>query len=211
MYKSYNGWVTREIFSMIQQYELMFIVPGSLDDAQVPAIKERAVSFINEAQATITLDVDLGRRRLAYMIKRQTYGHYFLVQFTTEQDTVAALDKKLRLDPEVLRYLLIKALPRTADDITAMLAEPERTQVVEPVVVEQPTPAPVQAEEFGPTVKRDDPAPGETKNVSETEADVAEVEPAAVAEEVVEEDPTKSIEELDKKLDALLDDTNIKL
>ncbi len=193
---------------MIQQYELMFVVPGSLDDAQVPAIKERVVSFINEAEATITLDVDLGRRRLAYMIKRQTHGHYFVLQFTTEQNTVAALDKKLRLDHEVLRYLLVKALPQTEDDITAMLAEPERTQVVEPVVVEQPVPAPAPAEEFGPTVKRDDPAPGETKNVTET--DTVEEPTVAVATET-EEDPNKSIEALDKKLDALLDDTNIDL
>lgn len=193
---------------MTQQYELMFILPGSLDDAQVPEIKNRVLTFINEAQATVGTDVDLGRRRLAYQIKRQTSGHYFVLQFTAEQDAVAALDKKLRLDAEILRYLLIKASVRTADDIKAMLAEPERTQVVEePVVVEQPTQAPT--EEFGPTVKRDDPAPGETKNVTDTEE--VEAVPVVEVETAEEEDPTKSIEELDKKLDALLDDTNIKI
>lgn len=199
---------------MTQQYELMFIVPGSLDDAQVPEIKNRVLTFINEAQATVGTDVDLGRRRLAYQIKRQTTGHYFVLQFTAEQDAVAALDKKLRLDAEILRYLLIKASVRSAEDIKAMLAEPERTQVVveEPAVAEPTAPvqAQVQAEEFGPTVKRDDPAPGETKNV--TDAEEVEAEPVAEAATTTEEeDPIKSIEELDKKLDALLDDTNIKL
>ncbi len=204
---------------MNEVYELMFIVPGSLDESQVPAVKERAMGLVTAAGGSIVADHDLGRRRLQYQVKRQTSGHYYLVYFNIERSQMAELDKQLRLDPDVLRYLLVKGIQRTEEELTKMLADhhPGQAQpiVEEPVkateggveedakrakerAAEKPIEKPVEkpAEESAAEAKGDL-APGETK-----------------AEEVTEEkeaaDPKSvSVEDLDKKLDAILDDTDI--
>lgn len=194
---------------MTQQYELMFIVPGSLDDTQVPDIKNRVVSLITQADGTIVTDVDLGRRRLAYSIKRQTSGHYVVLQFAMPQAAISSLDKTLQLDSEILRHLLVKAPVRAAADIQTMLKEPERKTLVEV----KSEPAPVAVQDFGPTVRRDDPAPGETKNITvEAETPAAQPIGAATTDGLAPvEDSNATIEALDKKLDAILDDTDINL
>lgn len=218
---------------MTQLYELMFIVPGSLDDAQVPEVKNRVLEMIKAANGDITMEHDMERRRLAYPIKRQTYGHYHLVQFNLEPEALLELDKNLRMDADILRHLIIKGTVRAVAEIKTMLADHHPQKETDPVikkVVSHHVPA--GAAEPGPTVKREDIAPGETKKApatvdqpvpaSETPSPAAEpvmdtavseipqesIEPTASVEEP---EAAVSIEELDKRLDAILDDSDIEL
>ena len=56
----------------------------------------------------ITDSKDLGSKELAYPIKKETVGYYFVVDFTAEAETVAELDRKARIDESVLRHLITR-------------------------------------------------------------------------------------------------------
>ena len=172
----------------MEHYELMFVLPGSLDPATVPAIQTRVEEYIQAVGGTTTTKVDLERRRLAYNIGKETHGYYSIRQFDTEPAKIKELDQKLRLENEVLRYLLVKAPAMTADQIQEMIAG-EKNKIVKP--------APVVAKEAKTSVTA----------LTEDEKIFAEANTAKV--EVDIEKNKVSIEELDKKLDAILEDTDL--
>lgn len=49
-----------------------------------------------------------GQKPLAYPIKRKTSGYYAHFEMQAEPGNIKALDKNLRLEEDVLRYLLIR-------------------------------------------------------------------------------------------------------
>lgn len=49
-----------------------------------------------------------GLRDLAYPIQHQSKGHYAHYEFEAEPDKIAPLDKALKLDEDILRYLLVR-------------------------------------------------------------------------------------------------------
>lgn len=53
--------------------------------------------------------IDLwGNRDLAYPIKRQTKGTYVHIEFEAMPQSVVSLDKSLKVEENVLRYLLVR-------------------------------------------------------------------------------------------------------
>ncbi len=51
---------------------------------------------------------DFGKRSLAYPIRKQKDGQYWLVTFTSSGSGITALSKKLQQDENVLRFLVVK-------------------------------------------------------------------------------------------------------
>lgn len=169
----------------------MYIVPGSLELEQVPAVKTQLATLLQTVGVTVTSEYDMERRRLSYPIGKETYGYYQVVQFDATSTAVRELDAKLRLDNQLLRYLLVKARPLTAEQIkTMVIGEKYAKQKPQPVKPE------VKTEKVSATAL--------------TEAELAFANAASKRVTVVEEEEQKlSVEELDKKLDAILEDTDL--
>ncbi|EKD76132.1 MAG: 30S ribosomal protein S6 [uncultured bacterium] len=174
----------------MEHYELMFVLPGSLDPATVLAVQARVDDYIQNASGTTTTKVDLERRRLAYKIGQQTHGYYSIRQFDIEPAKIKDIDQKLHLENEVLRYMLVKAPVMTAEAIKEMMAG-EKYKIVKPV----------------PVVVAPKEAKTSVTALTEDEKLFAEAHVAKV--DVDTEKNKVSIEELDKKLDAILEDTDL--
>lgn len=72
-------------------------------------------AFLDSLRKQITADEgkiekeDLwGERALSYPIKRQTKGFYAHFEIQSDPQKIKGIDKNLRLDEDVLRYLLIR-------------------------------------------------------------------------------------------------------
>jgi small subunit ribosomal protein S6 len=91
------------------RYELLYIIPTTFTDEEVGTVEQKIAALFTKVGATIDSTRRLGKFRLAYTIKTQRHGHYVLVMFTAEHGTVAKLDELLRITPEVLRHLIIRA------------------------------------------------------------------------------------------------------
>ena len=91
----------------MRNYEVIVIVHPDLDETAMTGVVDKVKAWITDAGGTIA-KVDLwGRRRMAYTIRKQREGQYFLVQAELEPTATAGLDRSLRFLEPVMRYSII--------------------------------------------------------------------------------------------------------
>lgn len=90
----------------MRTYEVACVFQG--DDGVFTRGKELVKSELEKLGAQIIGEEDLGQRNLAYPIKRETRGHYWI--YSVEMDPAKAnqIEHALRLTSELLRVLVIK-------------------------------------------------------------------------------------------------------
>src|SRR3990167_7056147 len=88
-------------------YELMAVINPKVD---ADATAKKIEKFIEDAKAASVKVEKLGRKELAYPIKKQKEADYFLFSFDAGGEEIKGICDKIRLEQEaVLRYLVIKA------------------------------------------------------------------------------------------------------
>lgn len=159
-------------------YELMYVVPAIFSDDETAAIIKKIGSLLVENGGVVIKEEDLGKKRLAYKIGHHTAGRYVLVDFKMQPGALKNVEEKLRLSDEIIRHMIIKAQVKTDDDLAREKTAAER----------------IEAKEKAKIMK---------------EIKIEEEKQEEVKEEIKEEaKETKkvSLEDLDKKLDEILDD-----
>lgn len=91
----------------MRKYEMMYIVRPELDEEAVQAVGEKFQGIINNGGEVTNYNV-MGKRRLAYEIKKYRDGIYVLINFTATPDTVKELDRIVRITDEVIRYIIVQ-------------------------------------------------------------------------------------------------------
>lgn len=88
-------------------YELTLVLPGK-NKAKEKTYTEKVEKIVKVAEGKVVKKESWGEIELSYPIKKQTAG--FFIHFILELDSkaVKAVDEKLRVDDELLRYLMIK-------------------------------------------------------------------------------------------------------
>ncbi len=89
-------------------YELLFIAQPNLDEEALNALVSRVQQVITDNQGQIIKVEQMGRRKLAYPIKKYREGSYVLVQANLERAAMAELERTLKLSEDVLRHLLVR-------------------------------------------------------------------------------------------------------
>ncbi len=91
----------------MRKYELTIVLPGSVTPAKKKAAKEKIEKLIKVLKGKVAKLDDWGERKLAYEIKKNTSGTFLHFQIELEAGSAPEIDKKLRLDEEMIRYLLV--------------------------------------------------------------------------------------------------------
>lgn len=93
-------------------YEIVFIIHPDLDDSSFTEIIEQVKGWITAAGGSITKEDIWGKRRLAYLIRKQREGQYVLLQAQMPVNFVRELERNFRLTEPMMRYLVT----RTTDE-----------------------------------------------------------------------------------------------
>lgn len=160
-------------------YDLLYIIPAVMTDSEAETVAAKVTEMIKATGAAITRTENLGKLKLAYPIKHQKYGFYMLTQFDAEPGTVAKLENDLRLNENVLRHQLTTRL--TGSEKTIYKLEAYKS--------------PISEEGFAP-------------RRGEREREVKRRPATPTAGAPMKKGPEMTIEELDKKLDAILEGTS---
>lgn len=88
------------------KYETLFIVNPTLGDEEIASVVDKFKSLI-ESNGTIEKIDDWGKRRLAYPINDLMEGHYELIEFTSVPSFPAELDRKFKIDDNIMRSMII--------------------------------------------------------------------------------------------------------
>lgn len=89
-------------------YELVYVLQPTLDEQSIVAINERVEQIVTSGNGTMTTTELWGRRTLAYPINKQFEGHYVMQQFSMDPTKVGEIDRVLRLNENVMRYLVLR-------------------------------------------------------------------------------------------------------
>lgn len=89
------------------RYELMYLLASQIAENEVPAISEQILKAIKDNEGTEITETQLGKKKLAYPIKKTRNGFYVVVNFVMSGSKLASLDAKIRsMDTSVIRYLI---------------------------------------------------------------------------------------------------------
>lgn len=89
-------------------YEITYILRPGLEDPQVNELSSHFSDVVkNNGAGEIAIE-PMGKRRLAYEIKKQREGHYICMKFDGSADCAKEAIRQLRLHDDVLRALLIR-------------------------------------------------------------------------------------------------------
>ena len=92
----------------MNKYEMMFIVKATMESDQVKSTAENMKKIVEECGGKIIEYKELGEKKLAYPIKKELNGYYFVMQFEATKEAEAELGRKAGLDENVLRHLIIR-------------------------------------------------------------------------------------------------------
>ena len=91
----------------MRKYELVCIVHPDLDEAGFTGIVEKIKGWVAETSGSVDKVEIWGRKRLAYIIKKQREGQYVLFNLGLDPSATSTLEKNLRFLEPVIRYMLI--------------------------------------------------------------------------------------------------------
>jgi small subunit ribosomal protein S6 len=91
-----------------RQYDMVFLVVPEKDEPGAAAVIDEFRKLLVDHGATIEKDETMGRRRLAYMIKKKNEATYHNFLFRGSSACVAEVQRKLRLSEDILRYLTVR-------------------------------------------------------------------------------------------------------
>ena len=117
-------------------YELLYIVPNQYTDEEVETISDKVEKIVKDNGATITIEDNLGKKKLAYPIKHVHQGTYLLLELDLEAENLEKLKKTLELTTEVLRFQIVKKKKKTLEQIKK---EQEIQEKIEEKVKEEET------------------------------------------------------------------------
>ena len=90
----------------MRNYELICIVQPDLDETAFNETVERVKDWITDAGGKVD-KVDIwGKRKLAYLIRKQREGQYVLLNVSLPAEATAELDRNIRFLEPVMRYML---------------------------------------------------------------------------------------------------------
>ena len=92
----------------MNKYEMMFIVKTTLDEESANKVSKVYEDIIKSMKGKLTDSKNLGNKKLAYPIKKEATGYYYVFNFEATPEIVAEVDRKARIDESVLRHMIIR-------------------------------------------------------------------------------------------------------
>lgn len=89
-------------------YELIFIVRQDVSSADVDKVIDDFTKLINDQNGAVVKTEYWGLRTLAYEINNNKKGHYVFMGLHADNSVVVEVERKLKLNENVIRFLTIK-------------------------------------------------------------------------------------------------------
>jgi len=92
----------------MNKYEIMLIVKTGMEAEAASKLVNDYKKVITDAKGEVTNFKDMGQRKLAYPINKEINGFYFVMNFNTDANTVKELDRRLKIDENIVRHMIIR-------------------------------------------------------------------------------------------------------
>ncbi len=91
----------------MNKYESVIIISPSVDEDKVKALTDKFSDLINKHGKVEKVD-NLGKKKLAYEVKKNKEGIYAVIYFEAEPTLIAELERNYRITDEVIKFIVVK-------------------------------------------------------------------------------------------------------
>ncbi len=86
----------------------MYLLGSQVADTDVPELSQRVLKHISDFGGTDAKEENLGKKKLAYPIKKTRNGVYVVVNFNMDGKKINEFDARLRTqEHDIIRYILV--------------------------------------------------------------------------------------------------------
>jgi small subunit ribosomal protein S6 len=152
----------------LRKYETILITHVDLSEDELATLIDRYCAVVTSQKGILVKVERWGKRRLAYLIKKQARGFYILIDYAGESAVVNELERNLKIDDKILKFMTVlkdnavdaDALQKEIEEAAKKTEKKEETKVT--AATPPPTAAPDQSHELM-AAKIQQPVPEETQ------------------------------------------------
>ncbi len=167
----------------MQHYEMLFILPARRSVEELETDTQEIFSIVEKAGGKVSHKEVFARQKLSYPIKKEIQGVYILSEFDAEPSSIITMDTEIKHLPILLRHQIVKKIVKTPEQLETERLLKERIAAKRVAESEK-----VRIEEVAKVAK----------------------ETAASSDKKDKKEEKVDTEELDKKLEELLEDPMLK-
>ena len=106
-------------------YEHVFLARQDISAQQVDSLVEKFKEILGEHGGSVGKVENWGLRTAAYRIKKNRKAHYILMNVDAPSNAIAEMERQMRINDDVLRYMTIR-VEKHDDEPSAMMKKNER-------------------------------------------------------------------------------------
>ena len=91
----------------MNKYESVVIINPSVDEEGIKSLVQKFTDLINTDGKLEKAD-ELGRKKLAYEIQKNTEGFYVVFYFEANPNLISELERIYRITDEIIKFMTIK-------------------------------------------------------------------------------------------------------
>ena len=92
----------------MNKYESVVIINPSVEEEKIKELSQKFTDIINNDGKVEKIE-ELGKKKLAYEVKKNKEGYYVVINFEANSDLIAELERNYRIMDEVIKFITIKA------------------------------------------------------------------------------------------------------
>ena len=93
---------------MNRTYEIMFIVRPDVEEADLDKLIEGFQKNVTDGGGEIRSTEKMGRRRLAYTVRKFNDGFYVLLNIAAEGHLITEIERRLRVSEPVIKFITVR-------------------------------------------------------------------------------------------------------
>jgi small subunit ribosomal protein S6 len=93
---------------MSRTYEVMYIVRPDVEEADLDKLIEGFEKNVTDGGGEVKSTEKMGRRRLAYTVRKFNDGIYVLMTIVAEGSLVGEIERRLRVSEQVIKFITVR-------------------------------------------------------------------------------------------------------
>ncbi len=93
---------------MMNKYESVIIINPSVEEEGMKTLIQKFTDLIDKDGKVEKVE-ELGKKRLAYEVKKNKEGYYVVFYFDANPQAIAELERNYRITDEVIKFIVVRA------------------------------------------------------------------------------------------------------
>lgn len=91
----------------MNKYESVIIINPSLEEEGIKNLIKKFSDLINTEGKVESVE-EMGKRKLAYEVKKNKEGYYILINFEAKPTLITELERNYRITDEVMKFIVVR-------------------------------------------------------------------------------------------------------